>query len=249
MTHPGHNVSRARRGQAGFTLLELLLATAVGAIVLLVIHTTFFGALRLHNTTHERIDRDLVLQRALGIMRRDLAGIMLPANPQATTNTLAGQLVSDSLVTGAMDNVGERVSPDITTTSGKIDGWSTFSELQTVSYYLTAAANGGPDKDLVRVVSRNLLPATDAIVETQTLLTGVVSATMSYLDGDYWSDVWDSTATSTLPSAIKFSLVLAPPGNAGYRADSAPVELLVPVIVSTPTSAQLAADAAAAALP
>lgn len=249
MNRTQHSTQSAHRSQEAFTLLELLLATAVGAIVLLVINTTFFGALRLHNTTHEKIDRDLVLQRALGILRRDLAGIMLPANPQATTNTLSGQLTSDSLGTSAMDNIGERVSPDITTTSGKIDGWTTFSELQTVSYYLTGASDGGPAKDLVRVVSRNLLPATDAIVDTQTLLHGVVSAAMSYLDGDYWSDVWDTTATNTLPSAIKFSLVLTQRGDAGYRADPAPVELLVPVIVSTPTTAQLAADAAAAVVP
>ena len=33
----------------GFTLLELIIATAVGAVVLVVIQTTFFSALRLHN--------------------------------------------------------------------------------------------------------------------------------------------------------------------------------------------------------
>ena len=249
MNRSGHKVHRAHRGTGGFTLLELLLATAIGAIVLLVVNSTFFAALRLHNTTHEKIDRDLVLQRTLNIMRRDFAGIMLPANPQATTNTLSGQLVSDAVSTNSMDNVGERVTPDITTSSGKIDGWSPFSELQTVSYYLTASAHGEPGKDLVRVVSRNLLPAAEAIAEGVTLLPGVVSAAISYFDGDYWADTWDSTTTSTLPTAIKFSLVLAARGNTGYRANPAPIELIVPVIVSTPTSAQLAADAATTPAP
>ncbi|MEN9401881.1 MAG: hypothetical protein RL091_584, partial [Verrucomicrobiota bacterium] len=62
----------------GFTLLELLVATSVAAIVLLVINATFFGALRLHNTTHDRIEQDLVLQRALGLIQRDVAGLMQP---------------------------------------------------------------------------------------------------------------------------------------------------------------------------
>jgi type II secretion system protein J len=246
MTSTRSNFHRASRGESGFTLLELLLATAIGAIVLLVVNATFFAALRLHNTTHEKIDQDLMLQRTLTIVRKDLAGIMLPANPQATTYTLSGQLVSDSVSTNSMDNVGERISPDITTTSGKIDGWTPFSELQTVSYYLTAAADGGPGKDLVRVINRNLLAATDSITENQTLLPGVLSAAVAFLDGDYWADTWDSTTTSTLPTAIKFSLVLAARGNAGNRADSGPIEIIVPVVVSTPTSAQLAADAAAA---
>jgi type II secretion system protein J len=234
-------------GVRGFTLLELLLATAIGAVVLLVINTTFFGALRLHNTTHEKIDQDLVLQRTLGIVRKDLAGIMLPANPQATTNTLSGQLMSDSFSTNSMDNVGERVTPDITTSSGRIDGWTPFSEVQTVAYYLTASADGSPTKDLVRVVTRNLLPAADAIADTYTLLPGVVSAAISYFDGEYWADTWDSSTTGTLPAAFKFSFVMAPRGNATSAANPGPVELIVPVYVTTPTSAQLAADAAAAA--
>ncbi|MBL9189567.1 MAG: prepilin-type N-terminal cleavage/methylation domain-containing protein [Opitutaceae bacterium] len=250
----GHPFRRAHRaslrrsgGEGGFTLLELLLATAIGAVVLLVINTTFFGALRLHNTTHEKIDQDLVLQRTLGIVRKDLAGIMLPANPQATTNTLSGQLMSDSFSTNAMDNTGERITPDITTSSGMIDGWTPFAEVQTVAYYLTPATDGGPTKDLVRVVTRNLLPAADPIADTYTLLPGVLSATLAYFDGEYWSETWDSTATSTLPSAFKFSLVMAPRGDATTAANPGPVELIVPVYVTTPTSAQLAADAAAAA--
>ena len=246
MKRSGPKVHRASRGEKGFTLLELLLATAIGAVVLLVINATFFAALRLHNTTHEKIDHDLVLQRTLGIVRRDLAGVMIPANPQATTYTLSGQLVSDSVSTNSMDNVGERISPDITTSSGKIDGWTPFSELQTISYYLTASTDGGPGKDLVRVINRNLIPATDSITENQTLMPGVLSAAMAFFDGDYWADTWDSTTTSTLPTAIKFSIVLAARGNSGNRADSGPIEIIVPVVVSTPTSAQLAADAAAA---
>ena len=244
--HGFGNGARVRRspGAGGFTLLELLLATAIGAIVLLVINTTFFAALRLHNTTHEKIDNDLVLQRALGIVRRDLAGIMLPASPTATTNTFAGQLTSDPTTTNALDSSAERITPDITTTSGKIDGWTPYAEVQMVSYYLAPAADGGPTKDLVRLVTRNLLPATDPTADQQTLLTGVTSAAISFFDGEYWADTWDTTATSTLPAAIKFSLVLAPRDNLGVRSDPGPIDLIVPVLVTTPTSAQLAADAA-----
>ena len=61
-----HRRRPSLRSTRGFTLLELLIATAVSAIVLLAINTTFFGALRLHNTTHENIDSDLTQQRACG---------------------------------------------------------------------------------------------------------------------------------------------------------------------------------------
>lgn len=54
---PPPGIPRANRG---FTLLELLIATGVAAIVLLVINGTYFGALRLYNATNERTDATLV---------------------------------------------------------------------------------------------------------------------------------------------------------------------------------------------
>jgi type II secretory pathway component PulJ len=229
-------------------LLELLLATAIGAVVLLVINATFFAALRLHHTTHEQIDHDLVVQRTLGIVRKDLAGIMIPPNPQATTNRLSGQLTTEIFSTNELDGSSERITPDIYTNSGRIDGWTPFAEVQMVSYYLSAAMDGGRTKDLVRVVTRNLLPAIEATTENQTLLTGVVSASMSYFDGENWLETWDSTTTSTLPAALMFSLVLAPRDLNASRPDSAPIELIVPVLVKTSATLQQEAAAEAAQL-
>ncbi len=236
-----------RRAQEGFTLLELLVATAVSAIVLLVINATFFTALRLHNATHESIDRDLELQRAITIIRRDLAGLTLPGNATATTLTLRGQFQSDPADSSETPPAsGERVSPDLYTTSGTIDGWTSFSELQMVNYYLTPANDGSTNKSLVRVVTRNLLPVQDLVGEQQTLLPSLTSATMTFFDGTDWTDTWDSSTTSTLPTALKFSLVIAPRDNTGItRANPVPVDLIVPVLVSTRTSAQAAAAAAA----
>jgi type II secretion system protein J len=226
------------RATAAFTLLELIIATAIGAIVLIVSNTTFFSALRLHNTTHQKIDDDLVIQRTLGIVRRDLAGIMVPPNPQATTNKLSGQLTTEFTSTNELDGSSERVTPDLYTNSGKIDGWTPYAEVQMVSYYLSPTPGGAPTKDLVRVITRNLLAANDTTVETQTLLTGVNSAALSYYDGENWLEVWDSTTSSTLPAALKFSLVLAPNASDAANGDLSPIELVVPVVVKTTTTLQ-----------
>lgn len=234
-----------RNARRGFTLLELLLATAVGAIVLLVINSTFFASLRLHNTTHEKIDDDLVIQRTLNIVRKDLAGIMIPANPQATTYTLSGQLQTESTTMNALDNTSERVTPDIYTSSGKIDGWTPFADVQMVSYYLTPATDGTATKSLVRVVSRNMLSAAnETVVEEQTLLHGVLSAGIAYYDGVDWIDYWDSATSTSLPTAIKFAFAMAP-RDGNMRSDPAPIELVVPVLVKTTTTAQAEATEAA----
>lgn len=225
------------RSRRAFTLLELLIATAVAAIVLLVINATFFGALRLHNTTHEKIDTDLAQQRALGIVRRDLAGLMLPTGGNGTP--LAGPLQTTAFSSSAQDPAGERVSPDFYTNSGKVDGWNPFSEVQMVAYFLAPSTDGSRSKSLVRAVTRNLLPVQDTTApEEQMLLTGVAAVTVEFYDGTDWIAEWDSTVTSTLPTAIKFRLVMA---RSGTNADGGPVELVVPILATTTASVTQAA--------
>ena len=229
-----------RSSRRAFTLLELLLAMAVGAVVLVVIQTTFFGALRLHNTTHDRIEEGRILQRTLGIIRRDFAGIMLPGG------TLAGDLQTENFSSLTSGNYGERVTPEIFTNSGKIDGWNPFSDVQMGAYYLAPGANGQNSKDLVRVVTRNLLPVQTPDAEDVVLLQGVTSATISFYDGRGWTETWDSSETSTLPTAVRFSLVMAPKG-AGEA--PAPHELVVPIVATTTTSQQQAEEEAAGEIP
>lgn len=224
----------------GFTLLELLLATAVAAVVLLAINTVFFGALRLHNTTHEKIDTDLVLQRALGIVRRDLAGLMLPTGGEGVV--LAGGLQTTEFSSSPNDPEGERVTPDFFTSSARIDGWTPFAEVQKVAYYLTSNT-GTNGKNLVRAVTRNLLPVQETGPdEQQVLLSGVASVEVEFYDGYAWVSEWDSTVTSTLPSAIKFRLTMLQPGHAVET--GGPTELVVPIFVTTTTSQTEAALAA-----
>lgn len=227
------------RRQRAFTLLELLVATSVAAIVLLVINATFFGALRLNNTTHDRIDHDLEVQRAIGVVRRDLAGIMLPSSSSSSSSVLAGPLSTESSTSTSLDvSGGERITPDIYTSSGRVDGWTPFGDVQMVSYFLTSATDGSRAKSLVRVVTRNLLPVQDATTEEQTLLAGVNTAAIDYFDGTDWTDTWDSSSTSTLPSAIRFSLTLEPRDSATpNRTPGAPIEIVVPIFVMTTTSA------------
>ena len=213
----------------GFTLLEILIATAVSAIVLVAISTVFYGALRLRNTTTEHIEDDLTLQRTLGLVRRDLAGLLLPGG------VLSGALQSVPSSSLQTDTAGERISPDFYTNSGKIDGWNPYSEVQMVTYYLAAATDGSNSKTLVRSVMRNLLPAQDATPDDQLLLPGVTNADFLFYDGTEWTDTWDSTVTSTLPTAVKFRLQLA-----SQSTNASPIELVVPVFVTTTTSATAA---------
>jgi type II secretion system protein J len=227
------NPLRSRRLNRGFTLIELLIAAVVGAVVLLAISGTYFDALRLHNSTNRQIDHDLGLERALGLMRSDLSGLLVPKG------VLSGQFQSTPTQSLTQEFTDTRVSPDFYTTSGMVDGWSPFSEAQVVTYFLAPATGGGSAKRLVRAVTRNLLPAQTPTTDERVLLDGVANAQFDYYDGTEWTDSWDSTTSYTLPSAIRFSLYLADP-NSG-QPSSQPIELVIPVLVSTRTSQAQAA--------
>lgn len=228
MSARNHFVRSAR--QRGFTLLELIIATAVGAVVLVVIQTTFFSALRLHNTTHARIAEDQSLQRAVGIIRRDLAGVVLPGG----TNGMAKDLSTTAQTLVLADNLGERLTPDIYTSSGRIDGWTPFGDLQAVAYFLAPAEQGGRGRNLVRAVTRNLLPVQEAVPEGQVILGDVDTAVLSFYDGNGWIETWDSAESQTLPTAFRFTIARVPPG--GAQGNLAPIEIVVPVMVRTTTS-------------
>lgn len=234
--------SNDRRFTRGFTLLELLIATMVAAFILIVIGGTYFGALRLHNSTQLRVDQDLVLHRALSLVQRDLEGVMLPASATATppVGTFSGQFQDTPTNSPTQEFSDTRVSPDIYTTSGEVNGWNPFSEVQVVAYFLAPATDGTNTKNLVRAVTRNLLPVVQPTTDEQILMSGVASAEFDYFDGTEWTTTWDSTATSTLPSAIRFSMVLAQ-GNAVQA--EAPYELVVPVLVETKNSLTQATQA------
>lgn len=222
-------------GSRGFTLIEILIAVAAFAIVLAAINTVFYSALRLRNSTTSAIEKALPMEHALGVIKRDLANLVLPGG------TMSGTFATSS----TSNSVAGQSSPNFYTTSGVIDENSPFAEMQRVSYLLVASTNKVFGKDLVRSVSRNLLPSLQDQSEQEWLMTGVQTLTFLYLDGGQWRDSWDSTTANTttgvsngLPAAVKVQLQLATENSGGSRGRSRelPIEMIVPIVVQQRTN-------------
>jgi type II secretion system protein J len=239
MTMKGASISRS---DSGFTLMELLIATVIGAFILLVINGTYFGALRLNNHTQEQVEQNLVMERTLSLVRRDLDGLMLPGSPTANApvGTFSGQFQDTPTTSPTQEFADTRISADFYTTTGEVNGWNPYSEVQVVSYFLAPATDGSNTKNFVRAVTRNLLPVQTPETDEQVLLTGVSTAEFDYYDGTQWDQTWDSTQTSTLPAAIRFTLTMA---GSNPNEPPPPINLVIPVLVTTKTSAQAAAQA------
>ncbi|MCI0537454.1 MAG: prepilin-type N-terminal cleavage/methylation domain-containing protein, partial [Verrucomicrobiales bacterium] len=211
---PTPRLNRAILNSQAFTLLELLIAVVAFAIVLAAINTVFYAALRLRNKSAESFERSRPIEQAMAIIKRDLANIVLPGG------TLLGSLQTTSIT----NTVAGQLSPDFYTSSGLIDQTSPWAEVQKVSYALVQSGKGATGLDLIRVVTRNLLPIAVADQPVQQwLMSGVQGMLFSYYDGNQWRQEWDTTTadptsgqTNSLPQAIKIQLQLASPetGNA-----------------------------------
>lgn len=225
MTNRGRQINSAR----AFTLIEVLLAVAVFAIVLGAINSVFFGALRLRNKTAETLEAAVPLQQALNTIQRDLEGMMLPGGRFAGTFSTSVEGMSNNVAF-----IGERLTPDIFTTSGSVSDSARWSDAQKVAYFLALPTSSTipSGKDLVRQVTANLLPVSVEEPEVQWLMGGVQDMALQYFDGLVWSETWSDT---NLPSAIRVQLTLA----AEYRSSAkvpAPIELIVPVLIQASTN-------------
>jgi type II secretion system protein J len=235
LAHSGGSYQTAR----AFTLIEVLLAVAIFAIVLVAIHMVFYGAVQLRNKTADALQQALPLQQTLTILKRDLENIVLPGG------TLFGELQTSTLGTTATnalaslnpvnDSVVGQSSPAFFTASGVLQDDLPWGAVQRVSYYLTAPTNNTPGKDLVRSVTRDLLPSVTEQPELQHLMTGVQSIAFSYYDGLQWREYWDSTVeTNKLPQGIKVELQMA--GTGSDRSPRTPVQLVVPIVLQAGTN-------------
>ena len=219
-SHP-HPAARA------FTLIELLVAVVIFGIVLTAINTVFYSALRLRERVTSLIDNARPLQQAMTIMQRDLKGTLNP-----------GGIMAPSFRIGAVGaNTVPGVGIEFFTTTGIIDDDQPWSEVQGVMYQLRPALDRRAlGQDLVRYVTRNMLPVNIEDPEEQRLLGNVVSLDFQAYSGLDWKPNWDTTLTDTnLPSAVRIRIQLANVETGG-RGQPSVYETVIPLMVEVPTN-------------
>jgi type II secretion system protein J len=209
---------------SGFTLIELILAIGVAALVLLVANTVLFTALHLRNDTTELVDAATPVDATVSLLKRDLACCVTPTN--GTSKVLSGGFRAGNGLTSA--GVSDPVSIEMFTTTGALSAGQPWGEIQRVTYELkTPMTHDTAGRDLYRSVTRNLLTFNTPQVEDQFMLGGVESIKFSCYDGAQWQDSWDTTSQSSvntnLPAAVKVEIQMA------GGAQAQPVELIVPL--------------------
>jgi len=214
-----------------FTLLEVLLAIGILAIVMVVVHSVFHAALQLRNSTDAAFSEAIPLQHALTLLKRDLANLTLPAG------TLSGVLQTTPTNSNTLSHEGEQCGPSFYTTSGTLTDNDPWSEMRKITYYLVQPTNQTHGFDLVRSVTSNLLPVNEEECTDQRLMSGVNQLAFQFYDGGTWRDDWDGANTSTytstnpLPAGVRVQLTLI--NQSGVVARN-PIEMVVPVAPTVP---------------
>ena len=256
MTPPRTPAPAAR----GFTLLELLLAMVVFAIVITAINSVFFTGMRVRNTVTAAIERTEPLERTLIIIKQDLQNLVLPGGTMTGTlqTTPLGSNMStngSSMPTAAQQSamlsqnpsgMPGQSTPLFYTANGLVDETSPWANLEQVYYFLRTPTNNIPGMDLYRAVTANLLQIVPEQCSQQYLMSGVDSINCYFFaqstgQAGQWLQFWDSTnpdqgtlQTNNVPRAIKFEIQLIS-ASRGYGR-SVPVELVVPISVQASTN-------------
>jgi len=213
------SVIPAPRAAAAFTLMEVMLALAVSAIVLAAIGGVFFSALRLRDRTVAALDEANPLQMAVSYLRRDLKGTA-PSN---------GELTAIFQTPGGDIGTGLNYLIRFRTTTGLLRDGVPWGDVQEVGYALRPSTTRPGVQDLIRCVTRNLLSTTDAQTDQQFLLSNVQSLDFACYDGATWQDAWDTTMSNTnLPAAVRVRLQMAGASGSVAR-DQDPIELIIPL--------------------
>jgi type II secretion system protein J len=206
-----------------FTLIEMILAIGVAAIVLIAINTVLFAALCLHAVTADTVDAASPIDQTVTMLRRDLQCVVTPTN--GTTKVLSGDFRVGNVTSLG---VTQPVAIEMFTATGALSDRTPWGDIQRVTYELKQPADrSAAGQDLVRSVVRNLLTVTTPEVDDQLMLSGVVSIKFSCYDGAQWQDTWDTTGATSintnLPLAVRVDIQMSGNNNAQQ------VEILVPI--------------------
>lgn len=202
----GHAGKRA--AAAGFTLLELMLALALLAILMVILFGAVHAVAQSKLAAEKRLQSDEEARNLMWLLARELRGaVYTPVVPSHVL--LIGNAVRRG--GGAMDSI--TFSTFDTLHRRALDG---FSAEEVVSYSSVPNPNHPGWYELVRSQESALLPPNSQVgAEDATpvvLASDVLSLHLRYYNGSRWLESWNSTQSPPgqfLPQAVSIDLVVA----------------------------------------
>ncbi len=195
----------------GFTLLELLIAGLLFALVGAGAFSTFSLIRDAQRRTEARQEKRRSLRIGLHMICRELRSALVSGG------------IYDAGLTGENEELDGRSISElrfISQTNSAFRAGPGESDLLSLSYRLYTEADGESEFGLYRqadsVLDRVRSLGTDLPYDEQSeangwelLLPGVVGFVVEYFDGEAWQEVWDTQTSEGLPLAVRVSIELA----------------------------------------
>ena len=177
--------------EGGFTLVEIMLATALVAVIAAMV----FGSLLLSSVAidgaRRSAAREQLLRSTLRIMSEEMStAVATPIGPMIGVNATLDGLPADTL---AFNTLGQFRS----------GGSARESEMVRIVYTRE-------EDRLLRFIRRNIYGVTDESLDRFELAKPVKALNIRYFDSqaNVWVDEWDGRARTSPPSAILIELTL-----------------------------------------
>lgn len=180
-----------RKGGAGFTLIEVLIAVAIVSIILTAVYSTFFLSYRAIEGVDESLLKLQESRKAIDILRRELDSAFYSGSEEYSFFEIQD-----------MDIYG-RQATQLTFTS--------FSPLRSglsrISYYIE-------DKDRkLNLFKKVESPYSKEETEGVDIIEDIEAFTVEARYNDKWVKTWDTALIKSMPDEIRISLSIMIKGN------------------------------------
>ena len=221
MTRTTFPINRTRRS-GGFTLLELIAASAIMAAIALTLYSAMRVGFRARDRVLAAVGPARAGEVAIDLVRRDLESALPPTGliSEAFIGGPGPDLPESSAVQFytmgrppvAMTTPAPRSDLGMRSAGTQGDDPTAGYCAQRVELTLRPPPSGGGLPVLVRRVWRNVLSPTEEEPEEEILCRDVTAFHVRYFDGTQWLDDWDSTQFGdTVPMALEVMLEVIRP--------------------------------------
>ena len=195
------NKNPVLNGSQGFTLIEVLMALSIAAVITVFLYETFISSSRVT----EKIDQEREVYREIRLttdqMTRELLSVYLSpfSTPPAVPLDFTG--IHESGPEGSMDTLSFYAMSHLHLVPNQPD-----ADLTLIRYYLEKPAEAKwyqlNHEEYGHFLSKGL-------PEKEVLIEQVKELNFQYFDGKIWLPAWDSKKSNqSIPVAVKVSLVV-----------------------------------------